>query len=64
MQRRRFYEDGAHPWHIEMVPKTLGEPPEPHPAWHCGIFVVHGIGSQTRAEVAAVLRVRRSMGCD
>jgi len=56
MQRHRFYEDGAHPWHIEMVPKTLGEPPKPHPAWHCGIFVVHGIGSQTQAEVAAVLR--------
>jgi hypothetical protein len=55
-QRRRFYEDSAHPWHIEMVPKTLGDPPKPHPSWHCGVFVVHGIGSQTQAEVAAVLR--------
>ncbi len=55
-QRSRFYEDGAHPWHIEMVPKTLDPSSQPHPAWHCGIFVVHGIGSQTQAEVAAVLR--------
>ena len=56
MQRRPFYEDKVHPWHIEMVPRDLGCPPIPHPAWHCAIFVVHGIGSQTPAEVAAVLR--------
>ena len=51
-----FYEDKVHPWHIEMVPKDRGSPPKPHPAWHCAIFVVHGIGLQTPAEVAAVLR--------
>lgn len=55
-QQCRFYDDQAHPWHIEMVPKTHGDPPTTHPAWHCGIFVVHGMGSQTQAEVAAVLR--------
>ena len=54
--RAPFYDEGAYPWHIEMVPKTWGTPPEPHPAWQCAIFVVHGIGTQTPAEVAAVLR--------
>jgi len=54
--RPRFYEDGKDPWHIELVPPTLGNSGERHPAWRCGIFVVHGIGSQTRAEIAAALR--------
>ena len=48
-QKSRFFEDGAHPWHIEMLPKTAA-------AWRCGIFVVHGIGSQSLAQVAATLR--------
>jgi len=54
--RARFYEEGAYPWHIEMVPKTWRNPPEPHPAWQRAIFVVHGIGSQTQAEVAVGVR--------
>jgi len=53
--RPTIYEDGAEPWHIEMVPERLPSG-EPHPAWRCAVFVVHGIGTQTRAQVAAALR--------
>ncbi len=55
--RRRAYDED-YGWHYGKIPEKLkveGKEIE-HPGRKCAIFLVHGIGTQTRTETAAQLR--------
>lgn len=54
----RAYEENIYPWHLGLVSPSLEVKGKKvrHPAHTCGIFVVHGIGSQKITETSAMLR--------
>jgi len=58
-ERLRAYERSAFQWSIADIPKTITVDGERmrNPALHNGIFVVHGMGTQTWVETSATLRL-------
>jgi hypothetical protein len=52
------YTTNSYPWNIRRVPKTanVGGHSVPHPAKHCALFVVHGMGDQEWVDTTVPLR--------
>src|SRR6266850_5047586 len=56
--RPAAYEPDSYGWNLRRVPTMalINGQPEPNPARHCAVFVVHGMGEQLWTETSASLR--------